>query len=68
MKIDMKDYVALKDVLDGWIDLEKARDPNDPIANDPILIKKNEEAQRRLKNSNWPKDVFKKTKQLLAES
>ena len=59
MKINLKDYVALSDVVTEWADLSK-RDPNDPYANNPFFVKKNEEAQRRLKRSYWPKEVFER--------
>ena len=58
-----KDYIALKDVPGiVWADLTKDRDSNDPDANDPYFIKKNEEAQRQLKESFFPKKFFKKLK------
>ena len=63
MKFRKKGYIALKDIPGIiWADLSQDRDPNDPYANDPYFVKKNEEAQRQLKETFFPKDFFEKFK------
>jgi hypothetical protein len=58
MKVNKEDYIALKDVPGFKLaDLSKT-DPNNPYANDPYFVKKNEEAQRRLAQSYWPKEIL----------
>ena len=62
MKYKGKEYIALKDAPGiTWADLSKP-DPNGRHANDPFVVKKNEEAQRQLKESYGPKEIFEKSK------